>query len=84
MIPRVLGKNLLCLEIKKPVEPGKLILTPGITQSQMQYKVISIGNDVKDVDEGSTIITSYFSGIGMEYEGNNYTIISVDNILAII
>ena len=81
---RVIGKNILLLKIEKePQKVNGLIIPESIHATQKQYRVISVGADVKEVKVHDVIAVSQYGGYEVVHENVPYSVVKEEDILAI-
>lgn len=76
------GKNIVCKAIFED-KKGKLILT-NEEQKPLYYQVISMGEEVCDLEIGDKIIVKEYFPFEIKHKDENFLIIDKDYILAII
>jgi len=81
-----LGDRVLIELIEKEATTASGIVLPDSAKEQPQEgKVVAVGKDAQDeVNVDDRVIYSKFAGTEVEYEGNEYLILNVTDILAVI
>lgn len=81
---RVIGKNILLLKIEKePQKVNGLIIPESIHATQKQYKVIAIGNEIKEIKINDIVAVSQYGGYEVVHENIPYSVVKEEDILAI-
>lgn len=81
-----LGDRVLIELVEKEATTASGIVLPDSAKEQPQEgKVVAIGKDAQDeVNVDDRVIYSKFAGTEVEYEGKEYLILSIADILAVI
>ena len=81
-----LGDRVLIELVEKEAETESGIdLTDYAKEQPQEGKVVAVGKDAQDeVNVDDRVIYSKFAGTEVEYEGNEYLILNVTDILAVI
>ena len=81
-----LGDRVLIELVEKEATTASGIVLPDSAKEQPQEgKVVAVGKDAQDeVNVNDRVIYSKFAGTEVEYEGNEYLILNVTDILAVI
>ncbi|HLS24235.1 MAG TPA: co-chaperone GroES [Pseudogracilibacillus sp.] len=81
-----LGDRVLIELVEKEATTASGIVLPDSAKEQPQEgKVVAVGKDAQDeVNVDDRVIYSKFAGTEVEYEGNEYLILNVTDILAVI
>ncbi|WP_124059125.1 co-chaperone GroES [Vaginisenegalia massiliensis] len=73
------------VEVKEAVTAGGLVLPSSAKEEQQTGKIMAIGSGVKeDVKVGDTVVFRSFAGSRVEYDGKEYLIADIEDIMAII
>ena len=80
---KVLNDNVLMQEVKDN-KKGKIILS-NVSQSRAHFaRIVAVGDEVKKVKKGETVVFDPFVPREVEVEGLKYLIIKEKNIYAIL
>ena len=74
-----LGKRIIIKPIEQEKKTSVLILKD---ESPHLFSVLSVGDDVKKVKEGDTIMIASFSTSEIKHDGQTLLLVNEDNIIA--
>lgn len=78
-----LGMRVLVLPVEAETKTSSGIIIPDSAQEkQMKAKVVAVSNEVKEVKLGNTVLYAKYTGTELNYEGKNYLMLDVADILA--
>ena len=81
---RVIGKNILLLKIEKELQKvNGLIIPESIHCAPKQYKVIAVGNEVKEIKLNDVVAVSQYGGYEVVHDNIPYSVVKEEDILVI-
>lgn len=84
MLKPLKNKVIVSVEKKNKTEGG-LVLSNSLETDSIVGKIVAVSDNCFDMlNIGTRCIISKFSGSKIEYENNEYLVVDIDNILAII
>lgn len=82
---RPLGDRVVIQRIEAEEKTKSGIVLPGQAKEQPQIaEVLAVANDEMDVKIGDKVIFSKFSGTDIKIDGNEYIVVKVEDLLAVI
>lgn len=82
---RPLGDRVVIKRIEAEEKTKSGIVLPGQAKEQPQIaEVLAVANDEMDVKIGDKVIFSKFSGTDIKIDGNEYIVVKVEDLLAVI
>lgn len=79
-------KNKVIVSVEKNTKTeGGLVLSNSLETDSVIGKIVAVSDNCFDIlNIGTKCIISKFSGTKIEYENNEYLVVDIDNILAVI
>jgi len=80
-----LGERVLIEQIEAETKTASGLIIPDSAQEKpLQAKVVAIGEEVKTLKEGDTVLYAKFTGTELNLDNKNYLMLEVSDILATI
>ncbi len=80
-----IGERVLIEQIEAETKTASGLIIPDSAQEKpLQAMVVAIGDDVKAVKKGDTVLYAKFTGTEINLDDKNYLMLEVSDILAII
>ena len=80
-----LGSRVLVEPIEADTKTASGIIIPDSAQEKpLQARVLAIGDDVKEVKKGDTVLYAKFTGTELQHQQKDYLILEIADILATI
>ena len=80
-----LGERVLIEQIEAETKTASGLIIPDSAQEKpLQAKVVAIGEEVKTLKEGDTVLYAKFTGTELNIDSENYLMLDVGDILATI
>lgn len=84
-IPKVIGENILVQKMAAPEKKQNGLIIPDCAcPVQKEYVVLAIGNEVKDVAVGDTVIIAQYAGSEILHNNVKYLVMQYQTVLAIL
>ena len=78
-----LGERVLIEQIEAETKTASGLIIPDSAQEKpLQAKVVAIGEEVKTLKEGDTVLYAKFTGSELKLDNKNYIMIELSDILA--
>ena len=78
-----LGERVLIEQIEAETKTASGLIIPDSAQEKpLQAKVIAIGEEVKTLKEGDTVLYAKFTGTELNLDNKNYLMLELSDILA--
>jgi len=78
-----LGERVLIEQIEAETKTASGLIIPDSAQEKpLQAKVVAIGEEVKTLKEGDTVLYAKFTGTELNIDNKNYLMLDVSDILA--
>lgn len=86
MIKPLPNKILVKLKEYKNETKSGIILSTTTKEMQQVAKVIEVGKDVEDsgIKKGDTVLINKYAGTEAEYEGMEYIVLKIEDVIAIV
>jgi len=80
-----LGERVLIEQIEAETKTASGLIIPDSAQEKpLQAKVVAIGEEVKTLKNGDTVLYAKFTGTELNIDSKNYLMLDVSDVLAII